>query len=158
MSLNIRYSARLAAPLEADATALPLSAKDAERLRAQLPSGQSTLLVLKDDVNSEEVEVGNQAGKLYLAGRGLGGTVPRKFPRGSALCFEFTVELINRMSTGWLPLVPGEWPEADRAAEEWHARFRQAVLAVICEEGIGQDGSDLDELGPEGPDGSGSGE
>jgi hypothetical protein len=123
---------------------LPLCQADEARLRAQLPSGESTLMVIRDGFFAEEVKVGNQAGVLFLAGRGLGETVPRRFPRGSALCFEMTVSVVEALiersharhrhghRPDWPVQEPG-WPdppEPPEPPEAWAANAFPGTVGV----------------------------
>jgi hypothetical protein len=89
------YSAVLARHLEADAVVLPLHPDDAARLALALDGG-TALLVLRDDVHREEVEAAHQGGYPVLVRRGVDGEA-RKFPRGSTLGFEVTVEMVKHL-------------------------------------------------------------
>jgi hypothetical protein len=89
------YSAVLTRHIEADDTSLPLSESDANKLRASVPAGERTLLVLRDDTRAEEIEVTNIAGFLTITRRGAGETEAHKFPRGTSLCFEVTVSVVE---------------------------------------------------------------
>jgi hypothetical protein len=81
--------------LEKDSYALPLSEDNETRLLAQFPEGEETLLVIRDGLYSEEIRVLSEGGYIRIAERGVGQTEPRKFPRGSCLCFEVTLSVLR---------------------------------------------------------------
>ncbi|MDR1872006.1 MAG: hypothetical protein LBS60_08865 [Deltaproteobacteria bacterium] len=89
------FSAILVRSMDKEDYALPLNLEDRNRLLAQLPVGESTYLVLRDDIYTEEIEVENACGDLLVKARGLGETIPRKFPRGSAVCFDLTLTVVK---------------------------------------------------------------
>jgi hypothetical protein len=91
------FTAVLVRSLDKESHALPLCEEDRTRLLAQLPPDESALLVLRDDVYTEEIEVENTCGQLVIKARGLGSTEARKFPRGSVLCFEVTVSVVQHL-------------------------------------------------------------
>lgn len=88
------FEATLNAPLTADSQYLTISTADMSRLLAQVPAGESTLLVIRDGVYSEEVLATNQDGTIILT-RGQGNTTARKFPYGSYVCFQVTVSVVR---------------------------------------------------------------
>jgi hypothetical protein len=89
------FTAILTHSLDKTEYSLPISSGDLDRLKAQLPPGETTLLVLIDDVYTEEIIVGNSGGQIGIVERGVGETVARKFPRGSAVCFVVTVSVVQ---------------------------------------------------------------
>jgi hypothetical protein len=89
------FTAVLNRTLEKDSYALPLSEENETRLLAQLPEGEETLLVIRDGLYSEEIRVVSDSGYIRIAERGVGETEPRKFPRGSCLCFEVTLSVVR---------------------------------------------------------------
>jgi hypothetical protein len=92
----LRYEAVLRRPLEADGTTLPVSRDDHDRLALLLPPGETALLVLRDDLHREEVEVAVQGGYPVLVRRGIDGPA-HKFPKGSAIGFEVTVAMVKHL-------------------------------------------------------------
>jgi hypothetical protein len=91
------FSAILIRSLAKDSYDLPLAEGDRARLLAQLPEGESTLLVLRDDIYEEEIEVSNTCGQPLISARGLGESEIRKFPRGSSVCFQVTVSVVQHL-------------------------------------------------------------
>jgi hypothetical protein len=89
------FTAILTKRLEAADYTLPLTDGDTTRLLNQLGVGETSLLVLRDDIYTEEIEVENTCGVLVIKARGMGNTEPRKFPQGSAVCFEVTVSVVE---------------------------------------------------------------
>jgi hypothetical protein len=91
------FSAELVRSLDKDDFSLPVSEAARTRLLSILPPGETTLLTLRDDLYAEEIEVENACGEAVIKRRGLGETEVRKFPRGSGLCFEVTVSVVQHL-------------------------------------------------------------
>jgi hypothetical protein len=113
------FTAFLVQSLDKTGAALPLKEDDKARLIDLLPPGETTLLVLRDDVYTEEIEVENTCGDIIIKNRGLNGTTARKFPRGSAVCFEVTVSVVKYLICNYdccLEGVPAPTPVSITAA------------------------------------------
>lgn len=80
--------------LEKNDTYLPLSQVDMNRLLAHVPDGEETILTIQDNLYTEWVHVYNDCGTVLLE-RGLGGSEPRKFPRGTCVFFEMSLPLVQ---------------------------------------------------------------
>jgi hypothetical protein len=85
------FNAMLIHSLDKQDTELPISETDKARLLEIVPIGESIPLVLHDDFWSEEILVRNSA-DVFIVERG---EHPRRFPRGSVLCFEVTVGVVK---------------------------------------------------------------
>jgi hypothetical protein len=95
------FSAQLVRHLDRTDMYLPLAEGDLARLANLLDGGESTLLVLQDGMNSEEIKVREECGDVIIAERGLGGTEVWKFPRGSTLCFKVTLSVVKDLICNW---------------------------------------------------------
>lgn len=73
---------------------IPLTKQDMARLVEHIPDGEEMLLTIRDNLYTEWVRVENQCGTIILH-RGHGGSVARKFPRGSCVFFEASVPVIK---------------------------------------------------------------
>jgi hypothetical protein len=92
------FRSYLARHLEADELTLPLACHELDRLATLLGSeGESIYLTLRDNRHEEEIEVGIVCGLTVIRERGVGGTTPRKFPRGTEIFFRVTVSVVERL-------------------------------------------------------------
>lgn len=92
------FESRLTRCLEADELSLPVTERGQARLLGLLRhEGESILLVLDDRHHSEEIECGIVCGKLVILERGVGDTVPRKFPAGTDVLFRVTVTVVRKL-------------------------------------------------------------
>lgn len=88
------FGATFRAVLEADSGYLPLSNDDNTKLLGLLPEGEEMLLTIQDNLYHEWVKAENQCGTIIIT-RGIDGSEPRKFPKGSCIFFETSVPVIK---------------------------------------------------------------
>jgi hypothetical protein len=86
-----RFSALINHSLDIDDYELPLATVDRDRLLTLVPVGESIPLTISDGLYKEDLTINNEAGSLIV----VRGQAPRKFPRGSILCFEITIAVIK---------------------------------------------------------------
>lgn len=77
-----------------DGNFLPLTERDKARLLTVIPEGESMFLTIKDNLYEEWVKATNQCG-FVLIERGIGGSTPRKFVKGSCVFFEMSLPAID---------------------------------------------------------------
>lgn len=78
------FSAKLVDTMLPDDAYLKLSVRDTNRLLALLGADGETFLIINDGVNKEYVRAYNQCDVVLLE-RGIDGTTPAKFPRGTCV-------------------------------------------------------------------------
>lgn len=88
------FSATLNSTLNKDSGYLPLSTEDTNRLLSILPEGDEMCLTLMDNLYVEWIRAENQCGVIVIE-RGIRGSEPRKFPRGTCVLFEMSLPLIE---------------------------------------------------------------
>ena len=93
----LRWSAVLRKHLDPGDCVLPIDKDDFAKLALALPPGETALLVLRDDMGREEVEVGVVGGYPTLVRRRIEGEPDHVFPRGSTIGFEVTVEMVKHL-------------------------------------------------------------
>jgi len=84
---EIIFNTSLSGVLDKSDVFLPLSAPDQARLLTQLPEDEFTFLTIRSTFATEHVLAVNKCGTIVLS-RGVNGTEPAKFPRGSCVLFE----------------------------------------------------------------------
>jgi hypothetical protein len=89
------FSACLIRGLAADDYDLPLSHGDMARLAIILPPNESMYLTLRDGYKYEEILIANTCGNIQITARGVGNTTANKFPAGTAVCFDVTIEIVK---------------------------------------------------------------
>jgi hypothetical protein len=67
------------------------------RLLSLIPDGETSLLVLRDNLYVEEIEVQNIDGVITIKTRGLDETEARRFPRGTCLSFDVTLSVVKHL-------------------------------------------------------------
>lgn len=80
--------------LEADDKYLPLATPDLNKLLSHVPEGEDIYLTIKDDLYTEYIKAQNQCGTIVIE-RGIAGTTPRRFPRGSCVFFETSLPVVQ---------------------------------------------------------------
>lgn len=90
----VEFTASLSARLDKADRQLPLSLSDENRLKAAVPDGDHTYLVIRDPLGAEIVMVENACGTLLVT-RGQDGTEARNFPRGSCIRYEMTPAMVK---------------------------------------------------------------
>lgn len=92
---EVIFQTYLTACLEADDLDLPVSKDSNNRLLSQLNPGEFTFLTISVAPNMrEDVMLSNISGTLILE-RGINGTTPLRFPRGSMVMFEVTTAVVK---------------------------------------------------------------
>jgi hypothetical protein len=92
------FRSRLARHMESDEMVLPLGERGRALLTGLLQTeGESIYLTVRDDRHEEEIEAGILCGQLVVLARGVGGTVPRKFPAGAEVVFRVTVSVVEKL-------------------------------------------------------------
>ena len=90
----VEFTASLSDRLDKGDRSLPLNTTDENRLKAAVPDGDYTYLVIRDPTGAEIVKVENTCGTLLVT-RGQDGTTARNFPRGSCIRYETTPAIVK---------------------------------------------------------------
>lgn len=88
------FSATLFDNLLADTNYVPLTERDKSRLLETIPEGEEMYLTISDSLYTEWVLAKNQCGFIVIT-RGVDGSEPRKFPKGSCIFFEASLPVIK---------------------------------------------------------------
>lgn len=83
----------LRAPMEKDATYLPLSAEDTQKLLSAIPVREEMFLTVQDNLRTEWIKVRNECGTLIVE-RGID-CESWKFPTGSCVFFEPSLPVVK---------------------------------------------------------------
>lgn len=88
------FSATLNNTLTSDSGFLPLSENDTNRLLSILPEEEEMLLTITDGLYLEWIKAENQCGTIVIE-RGIRGSTPRRFPRGTCVKFDTSLPVVE---------------------------------------------------------------